>query len=183
MRDRLGLAAYLAAVVAATLVHAPVLLAAGLALALLAAGRGALRLVRRALFAVLPFLLVLNLSLLALPMAGGGSRAAYLLRTDLRLLFIASLSLLLVERVNLFRALAPWRRLSAVLVLAAGQIETGRRLLADFRLALASRSLERPGLALLYRHVGVMGRHFVLRGEAASAELAQALRSRGWDHD
>lgn len=183
MSDRLGLAAYLAAVVAATLVHAPALLAVGLVLALAGAGRGAPRLARRALIAVGPFLLVLNLSLLALPLAGGGSRAAYLLRTDLRLLLIASLSLLLAQRVNLFRALAPWRRLSAVLVLAAGQIETGRRLLTDFRLALASRSLERPGLGLLYRHAGVMGRHFILRSEAASAELAQALRSRGWDHD
>jgi len=183
MRDRLGLAAYLAAVIAATWIHAPAQLGVGLLLVLAVAGRQAPRLARRALLTVLPFLLVLNLSLLALPLAGGGSRAAYLLRTDLRLALIASLSLLLVQRVNLFRALAPWRRLSALLVLATSQIETGRRLLADFRLALASRSLERPGLGLLYRHAGVMGSYFIQRSEAASAELAQALRSRGWDHD
>ncbi|MBM4116259.1 ABC transporter permease [bacterium] len=183
MKDRLLLALYLAAVVAATLVHAPALLGAGLLLVLALAGRGAPRLLGRVLLAVGPFLLVLNLSLLALPPAGGGSRAATLLRTDLRVLLIASLSLLVAQRVNLFRALAPWRGLSALLVLAAGQIQIGRRLLADARLALASRSLERPGLALLYRHAGAMGIALIRRSEAASAELAQALRSRGWDHD
>lgn len=183
MSDRLLLALYLAAVIAATFVHAPALLGGALLLALAAAGRGAARLLGRLLLTVGPFLLVLDLSLLVLPIAGGGSRADTLLRANLRVLLIASLSLLLARRVNLFRALAPWRGLSALLVLAAGQIQVGRRVLADARLALASRSLERPGLALLYRHAGATGRTLFQRSEAASAELAQALRSRGWDHD
>lgn len=183
MKDRLLLALYLAAVLAATLVHAPALLGGALLLAIAAAGRGAPRLLGRMLLGVGPFLLLLDLSLLGLPLAGGGSRADYVLRTDLRIFLIASLSLLVAQRVNLFRALAPWRGLSALLVLAAGQIQIGRRLVADARLALASRSLERPGLALLYRHAGAMGRTLFQRSEAASAELAQALRSRGWDHD
>ncbi|MCB9513736.1 MAG: ABC transporter permease [Candidatus Latescibacteria bacterium] len=181
MKDRLGLALYLAAVVAATLIHRPLLLGAGLAVAVLAAGRAAPRVGRRALVASLPFLVVLDLSLL-LPLTEG-SRAAYLLRTDLRLLLLAWLSALLVERVNLFRALAPFRRLSALLVLASGQVLLLRRVLGDFRLALASRSPSRPTLRLLYRQTAATARHFLVRSESDGLELAQALRSRGFDLD
>ncbi len=183
MRDRLLLGLYLAAIIAATLVHRPTLLAGGLLLVALLSGREAARIGRGALLAVLPFAGVLSLSMLAAGHLAGGSVPAYLLRMNLRLLLLTWMSLLLTRRVNLFRALAFSPRLSALLVLASGQIRVTRRLLAEFRLALASRSPERPGLRLLYQHAGATGRHFLRRSLRDGEELAQALRSRGFDLD
>ena len=179
MRDRLLLGLYLAAIIAATLVHRPTLLAGGLLLVALLSGREAARIGRGAL----PFAGVLSLSMLAAGHLAGGSVPAYLLRMNLRLLLLTWMSLLLTRRVNLFRALAFSPRLSALLVLASGQIRVTRRLLAEFRLALASRSPERPGLRLLYQHAGATGRHFLRRSLRDGEELAQALRSRGFDLD
>ena len=56
-----------------------------------------------------------------------------------------------------------------------------RGLLDDQRLALASRSPDRPGLGELYRHAAAGGAQFLRRAEAAGGELAQALRARGFD--
>ncbi|HDP88790.1 MAG TPA: ABC transporter permease [Thioalkalivibrio sp.] len=180
MRDRLFLLVYLAAVVTATLVHAIPLLAAGLALVALLAWRRAAAVLRRALLAVLVFNLLISVSYVIVGLVRGDLAWDYLVLINLRVLLITSMTFLLIERINAFRALAFSPTLAYLLTLASTQLLTFRRLYEDMRLALVSRSLGRLGLRQLYRHGAASGSFFVDRALSSATESAQAMRSRGF---
>lgn len=182
-RDRLLLLGYGAGILAGTLVHDPAWLAAGLGLVLAAAGREAWGLLRRALLAILAFNAVISLSYGLMAWWQDSSPWETLLRLNLRVLLLTSLSFLFIARANLFRALDFSRSLSYVLALAYSQALTFRRTHDDFRLALASRSLRRPGLLDRYRASAAAASWFLEKSLHAATQSAQALRSRGFFHD
>jgi len=182
-RDRCRLFLYLIAVVAVTLIHSPAWLAVGLGLTLLASGREAAQILRRAIFAVLAFNLLISLSYAMLAWLHDISPWQTLLRLNLRVLLLTALSFLCIARVNLFRALDFSPSLTYALGLAYSQALTFRRAHADFRLALASRSLKRPSLIDRYRASAAAAAWFLEKALHAAAQSAQALRSRGFFHD
>ena len=182
-RDRLLLLGYGAGILAGTLVHDPSWLAAGLALVLTAAGREAWRLLRRALLAILAFNAVISLSYGIMAWWQDTSPWETLLRLNLRVLLLTSLSFLFIARANLFRALDFSKSLTYVLVLAYSQALTFRRAHDDFRLALASRSLRRPGLLDRYRASAAAASWFLEKSLHAATQSSQALRARGFFHD
>jgi cobalt/nickel transport system permease protein len=182
-RDHAYLLFYLSAVLAATCVHDPAWLAAGLALTLLAAGGEAWRLLRRVLLAVLAFNAVISLSYAAMAWMRDFSPWETLLRLNLRVLLLTTLTFLFIARANLFRALDFSKSLTYVLGLAYSQALTFRRAHEDFRLALASRSLRRPGLLDRYRASAAAVSWFLDKSLHAAVQSSQALRSRGFFHD
>lgn len=182
-RDRLHLLLYLASVLAATLVHSPSFLAVGLGLVLLVAGRDALPLLRRALLTVLAFNAVISLSYGAMAWLRDISPWETLLRLNLRVLLLTTLSFLFITRTNLFHALDFSKSLTYVLGLAYSQAMTFRRAHEDFRMALASRSLKRPGLRDRYRASAAAVSWFLEKSLHAATQSSQALRSRGFFHD
>jgi cobalt/nickel transport system permease protein len=157
MSARAWLAAYLVAIVAATFIHAPALLAALLAIALAAAGPSRWRLLRKTLWAVLAFNLTIS--------------AGYALRVFLGFWF--------VSRFDLPAALAGWPTATLVATLALGQIRSLERIVGDFRLAFASRSVTPPRLADRARHAGVQGIALLDKSMVAATESTLAMRSRG----
>lgn len=181
-RQRQLLAAYGAALVALSFLHHPGLLAVLLALALLAARQEAGPLLRRSLGAILIFNLSVSLGYLLLAswqgLPGAGT-ARFLLTLNLRVLLMVFLGCWLVRRVNLLAALAPWPTATLILTLALGQIETYRRLVADFRLAFLSRHPAPPRLQARLQHGAGQAATLLDKSMAASTEASQALRSRG----
>lgn len=182
-RDRALLVLYLATVVATTLVHDPLWLAAALCAVLLLAGRQAGELARRALRVILVFNLAVSLGYGLLAGLRGFSPWETLLLINLRVLVLALLSFLFIARVNLFRALDFSPTLIWLLALAYGQALGFRRVHADFRLALVSRSLARPRLMDRYRASAAAAAWFMDKAYAAARERAQALRARGFFRD
>jgi cobalt/nickel transport system permease protein len=183
MRDRVALLLYVAAIVAATCVHDPRLLAAGIALAGLLAGRDAARLARRAALAILVFNSAVTISYVVLASLHGELSLGFLLLINLRVFLLTYLTFLFQRRVNLFRALAFSPTLLHILAVAYGQIVTFRRLLADFRLALRSRRIDRLGLRDLYRHGAATAAFFLGKSLRDATEIGQAMTSRGFFHD
>ncbi len=182
-RDQTYLLLYLAAIVAATLIHAPLWLAAGLALVLLMAGREAGSLLRRAVLTVLAFNTVISLSYLGMAWWQEISPWQTLLRLNLRVILLTSLSFLFIARVNLFAALGFSKNLTYVLGLAYSQTLTFRRAHDDFRQALTSRSIKRPGLLDRYRASAAAVSWYIEKSLHAATQSSQALRSRGFFHD
>jgi cobalt/nickel transport system permease protein len=180
MSDRVGLLAYLAAVVAVTGVHSPAALAGGLAVAVLIAGRRRWRYARRALLAVALFNGVVTLSYAALALWQGRFSGEYVLLLNLRVLLLTYLTFLAADRVNLLRALAFSPTLGYLVSLAYSQSLTFRRVFQDFRQALASRSLEPPSARAVLRHGAATGSYFVDKSLQETAAIGQALRSRGF---
>jgi cobalt/nickel transport system permease protein len=182
-REHLFLAAYVAVVLALTLVHDPSALAAALTAALALAGRDAPVILRRTLHAVLIFNLAVSLGYLI--QIGPSHPAVWetLLRLNLRVLAITVLTFVFIARVNLFRALDFSRTLTYLLGMAYSQTLGFRRVQGDFREALISRSLHRPRLGDRFRASAAAASWFVDKGLARARESAQALRARGFFHD
>ncbi len=182
-RDHAYLLLYASAILAATLIHDIAWLAAGLALVLLTAGRDAGKLLRRAVLTVLAFNAVVSLSYAAMAWLHGIAPWETLARLNLRVLLLTTMTFLFIARANLFRALDFSRSLTYVLGLAYSQAMIFRRAHDDFRLALASRSLRRPGLLDRYRASAAAASWFLDKSLHAAAQSSQALRSRGFFHD
>lgn len=191
-RDRTLLLAYLAAVIAVSLVHNAPLLAGALVLALASAGRRAGPLAGRVLRTTGPYLAAVAAGWLfvaaAAPAhlpggtAGAGSAAAWpaLARLVLRVLLLATLALRVLPAVSLPRALAFSRTLRYVLVLATSQVLAFRRLFGDFRLALTARTPRRVGPRTAVRHGAATAAWFLRRAEHDAGTLTQALEARGF---
>jgi cobalt/nickel transport system permease protein len=88
LTPRAWLALYLATLVAITFIHQPAVLAALLAVALVAAGRGRWRLLRRSLYAILAFNLTVSAGYVAVALWQGLFAADYLVLANLRVLLM-----------------------------------------------------------------------------------------------
>jgi cobalt/nickel transport system permease protein len=183
MRARVALIAYLTAIVLATGVHEIGLLAAGLGLVLALAGRDWLRILRRALIAILLFNVVVTLSYAVIASLQGTFSPGFVLLVNLRVLLLTCLTFLFVARVNPFEALAFSRSLTYLFTLAYSQSMAFRRALEDFRLAFRSRRIERAGLRDRYRHSARVGVHFLDKSLHQATEITQVMRSRGFFDD
>jgi len=180
VRDRAAFAAYLAAVVAITLIHDVLWLGAGLLVAVLVSGRQAPALLRRTLLPILFFNLAVSLGYIAAGLLGGELRWGYLALMNLRVVLLTFLTFLMVSRVDLLRALGFSRTLTYLIVLALSQIMTFRRLHQEFRLAGESRRLRRPRLRDGYTQGAVVAVQFYDKAEQGAGEIALAMRSRGF---
>ncbi len=173
------LVAYLAAVVAATFVHAPIALAAALALALAAVGRDRWRLLKRTLLAILAFNLTVSLGYAAVALWRGDFNPHYLLLVNLRVLLLVFLGIWFAARVDVVAAIGVSPTLTFVATLTLGQLRAFERIVKDFALAFASRNPAPPRLVDRARHAAAQGIALMDKTQAAATESALAMRSRG----
>jgi cobalt/nickel transport system permease protein len=94
-------------------------------------------------------------------------------------LLLVYLGFWVVSRVNLAASLDFSPTLAFLVTLGVGQIQALRRLVNDFRLALASRNPGRARFGDRTRAAGALGGHLLDKSLAASTEITQAMRSRG----
>lgn len=181
--ERAALAAYLAGVVALTSVHDARVIGAALAVTLAAAGRRGPRLLARVARSVGVFCLVVSASYAALTVPAGQFSGGYLALVNLRVAALTALTFLVVERVNLARALGFSRALLYLVTLASSQALTLRKVAEDYRLALTSRTINRLGLRDRYRHSAASAARLLAKALHQSGEIALAMRARGFFED
>ncbi len=179
-RDRLLFIGYLLLVLLMTTWHQPWLHTGIIGACLLLAGNQGLRLAGRALLAVLLFSGGVSLGYWLFAWWQGVSPWDYLARLNLRVFSLTLLTFLMMQRVNIFRALDFSPGLSYLLIIASGQIQTLRELYRDFRLAWRSRELNSPGLIQQQRQVGALGSCLLDKSLVRSREVGLAMRSRGF---
>ena len=173
------LVAYALVVVAITFVHVPAVLAGLLVIAAIAAGNTRWQLLRRALAAILAFNLTVSLGYALVAGMRGEFVFDYLVLINLRVLLLVFLGFWFVRRVNLINALSFAPGLAWAATLAVGQIQSFRRVIGDFGLALVSRSPEPPRLSDRMHSASAQGRDLLDKSVAAAQESALAMRSRG----
>lgn len=171
--------AYAAALVAASCVHLPALLAAALGIALVAAGRMRWQLLKRSLLALAVFNLSVSLGYTLVALWQQNFVAETLLLLNLRALLMVFLGFWLVSRIDLLALLAGWPTLSLCATLAIGQIRAYQRVLEEFRMAFASRNPQPPRLIDRARHAGAQGGALLDKSLTSAGEVALAMRSRG----
>ncbi|MBK5969286.1 MULTISPECIES: hypothetical protein [Thiorhodovibrio] len=180
MKDRLLLLGYAIAVVAATSVHNPWWLAAGLLLVAVLAGRQAPTIGWRALRAVLFFSLVISVGYAAGALFGQAVSLDYLILVNIRVYLLIFLTFTLASKIDILRALSFSRNLSYLVTLVLSQIIPFRRLFEDLRLAAESRRLRRLRLRERYLQSAAAAVHLFDRAEHDAREIALAMRSRGF---
>lgn len=180
MKDRLLLLGYLALVVTATLVHDVRLLLAGTLLLVVPGFGPGPRTWLRALRAVLPFLVAVDLGYLLVAWGELDEARRVLPLVNARTMFLVVLAFRVLPAIDLQRALGFSPTLRFVLILATSQVLAFRRLFTDFQQALAARTTRRPGLRTSLRQGAALGAFFLRRAEHDATEITQALTARGF---
>ncbi|MDQ7005822.1 MAG: ABC transporter permease [Acidobacteriota bacterium] len=183
MKPRLLFALWALAVVGATLIHDPWLLAAAAAGALLAAGRRAPRVLARAALAVGPVVLAVGGGWWIARRLAGGSPWPVITLVAVRVLLIAVLTQVWLLRVDPLRAVAFSPTLTFLLTAAWSQWLVLRRLHGEMRAALTSRLLRPAGRTLLWRHAAAQAATVLERSLARAEQTTDAMRSRGFFDD
>lgn len=181
-RSRALLGAWLIAIFAISAVSDLRLLGAAGAAAALLFRHGLLRNARRVLRSVVP--LTVGLSLVSWAwlrlVASRPPELAPFLALGLRTVLVAFLTFAVLERVDLFRALAPWPTATRLLAVTLAQIHALRLLATESLLGLRSRMPRRPHTLDVVRGAGgITGAIFTLSARNAR-DISDAMRSRGF---
>jgi cobalt/nickel transport system permease protein len=181
-RDRLRLAAWLAAIFALSACRDLGWLGCAALLAGVVLWRGAGRNLRRTLRSIVPVTAtfwLLSLGWLRL-LGGAWPPVEPFLALALRTALIGFLTFSVLDRVALLRALAPWPALSRLLVVALAQIHALRLLATESRDGLRSRLPRRPGALDLLRGAGGLTAALFTLSARNAREIGEAMRSRGF---
>lgn len=178
-RAKLWLGLYLAAVVAITMVHAPLVLGSVLCLVVAAAGNERWKLLRRTVLAVIAFNLTVNLGYAIIALWQGAFVPGYLVLVNLRVVLLVFLGFWFVSAVDILAALGDWPLARLLATLAIGQIKTFERVLRDFQLAFESRNLTQPRLIDKARSAAAQTQTLLDKSIASANDAAMAMRSRG----
>jgi hypothetical protein len=183
MRDRFLAVLYLVAVVTISATQDIRALAVCCALILLAGGRRSPRLARRALLATGFFTGLVSVAWLVAALFKGTVPTEALIRLNLRVFAMTTLTFVAVARLDLRQITAFAPRLQTLVVLILAQIGVYRRLLGDFRMATRSRTFRRPALRESVGKGAAVGATFLRRAEHEAAQLTQGMVSRGFFDD
>lgn len=181
-RDRALLAAGIAAAFALSSATDPRVLGGAAVAAALVFRRGAARAARRIARTVLPVAAGLSLASWAwLRLVSGVPVDAWaLVALGLRAVVIAFVTLSVLARVDLLRALEPWPTAVRLLVITLAQVHALRLLANESLDGLRSRLPRRPRTVDVVRGAGgITGALFTLQARNAR-EISDALRSRGF---
>jgi cobalt/nickel transport system permease protein len=182
-KDRAVILLYVAAVVLVTTVHDIRFLIAGMLIILFLSGGDFWRIAKRAALAIALFNSIVTISYCILSVIQGSFTVYYVTLINVRVFLLTSMTFLVRERINPFRALGFSKSVLYLLTLAYSQVLTVSRLFDEFRLALRSRSLNRPTLRNIYRHGASTGVFFLSKSLNDTREITQAMRSRGFFDD
>jgi len=156
-------------------------LAAATAAALLVFQRGAPTEARRVLVGVFPVSLGLSLaSWCWLAWRDGAPPVAPYAALVLRAVLIAFVTLSVLRRVDLLRALAPFPTLNRLLVLCLAQIHALRMLARESTLGLRSRLPRRPRTRDVLRSSGAITVALLTLSARNARDVGDAMRSRGF---
>lgn len=183
MNARGWLFVYATAVLTASFVHVPAILAAGLSCALVLAGKPRWRLLKRTIWAILAFNLTVSLGYVMVANWQGNFRADYLLLVNLRVVLLVYLGFWFASRVDMVATLYGWPTLELLANLALSQTRLFSRIVHDFRLAFESRNPARPRLADRARNAAAQGQTLLDKSLASGTEVTLAMRSRGMFDD
>jgi cobalt/nickel transport system permease protein len=173
----------LAAVLLITSIHDIRLYVIVLAALVVAARRDVAKIAKKAFLAVAIFNIVITVSYVVITLMRGDFSLHYVALINLRVFLLTFMTFLFVSNINPFKALAFSRSLQYVLILAYSQVLTLRRLFEEFRLALKSRSPVRPAARDLYRHGATTGAFLLHKSLSDTADITQAMKSRGFFND
>ena len=170
---------YFASIVVFSFVHKPLWLGGFLGASFILCGKKRINILKKTLFAALPFTGCVSVAYSALSLWQGTFSADYLYLVNTRVLLLVFLGFWLISTLNLSDSLASFPLLRLVATLATSQIKTFERLLAEAKLAFQSRNVIKPNYLAKMRHASAKTHTLFDKSLASSEEVTLAMRSRG----
>ncbi len=183
MKDKLLFFIYIFCVILLTSVH-NVYFFIGFSLFLFVLSfRDFFEILKKSIFSILLFNSIISISYVIYSNLKGIEWFDYIILINLRVFSLTFLTFLFIRNVNLFKALSFSRNLTYLLVLSYSQILTFKKYFTDFKMALKSRTIEKPKRKDLYNFVSTVFYFFVNKSINNSKEISQAMKSRGFFND
>ncbi|WOE69163.1 hypothetical protein RZR97_08575 [Hydrogenimonas thermophila] len=180
-RDQIILLFYISALVLFTSIHKPMLLLFALVTLFLVAGRSFFYLFKRTVKSLFISLLVVSLSYLAMGLFKKID-PNFLILLNLRVVLLTFMTFLMLERINLFKALSFSKQLSALVAIAFSQMTIFRRTFSEFKMGYASRTVK-PTFSTWLISLKAALLYFLNKTLHTSKEITNGMKSRGFFND
>jgi len=138
---------------------------------------------KKSVLSILLFNSVVSISYIAYSIFKGTEWIDYIILINLRVFSLTFLTFLFISKVNLFKALSFSKTLTYLLVLSYSQILMFKKYFYDFKMALKSRTIEKPKRKDLYNFISTVSYFFLNKSINNSKEISQAMKSRGFFND
>ncbi len=183
MRDKVLFFLYIFSVIALTSIHNIYFFAVSILLFCFLAGKDIFSILKKSVLSILVFNSIVSISYILYSIFKGTEWIDYVVLINLRVFSLTFLTFLFIEKVNLFKALSFSKTLTYLLVLSFSQILMFKKYFIDFKMALKSRTIEKPKQRELYNFISTVFYFFLNKSINNSKEISQAMKSRGFFND
>jgi len=180
-REQVILLFYLLALVLFTSIHEPMLLLLALVTLFLIAGKSFFYLFKKTLKSLFVTLVVVSLSYLTMGLFKKID-PNFLILLNLRVVLLTFMTFLMLERVNLFKALSFSKQLSALVAIAFSQMTIFRRTFTEFKMGYSSRTVK-PTFSTWLISLKAALLYFLNKTLHTSKEITNGMKSRGFFND
>ncbi|SFP18943.1 hypothetical protein [Hydrogenimonas thermophila] len=180
-RDQVILLFYLLALVLFTSIHEPMLLLLGLSILFLVSGKSFFYLFKKTVKSLFITLIVVSLSYITMGLFKKID-PNFLILLNLRVVLLTFMTFLMLERVNLFKALSFSKQLSALVAIAFSQMTIFRRTFSEFKMGYASRTVK-PTFSTWLISLKAALLYFLNKTLHTSKEITNGMKSRGFFND
>ena len=180
MKDKLLFVLYLLSIVILTSVHDIWFFVAFLSFLFVFAGKNIFSILKKTALSIILFNSIISISYIIYSVLKNQEWFEYILLLNLRVFTITFMTFLFINRVNIFKALSFSKTLQFLLVLSYSQILTYKKSFNEFKLALKSRTIQKPERKDMYNFISRVFYFFLNKSMNNSKEISQAMKSRGF---
>ncbi len=183
MKDRVVFFFYIAFVVLLTSIHSLYFLVGFALFLFLLSFREFFILLRKTVISIFLFNSFISISYVIFSILENKQWLDYVLLLNLRVFCLTYLTFFIISKINLFNALSFSKTLTFLLVLSYSQILNFQKNFFDFKLALKSRTIEKPTKRDIYNYISSVFFYFFNKSLKISEEISKAMKSRGFFND
>ncbi len=180
MKDKLFFVLYLLGIIALTSVHNLWFFLGFLFVLFVLSGKSIVPVLKKTVLSIILFNSIVSISYIIYSIFKNQEWFEYILLLNLRVFTITFMTFLFIDRVNIFKALSFSKTLQFLLVLSYSQILTYKKSFNEFKLALKSRTVQKPERKDMYNFISRVFYFFLNKSMNNSKEISQAMKSRGF---
>ena len=180
MKDKLFFVLYLLGIIALTSVHNLWFFVVFLSFLFVFSGKDIFSILKKTAFSIILFNSIVSISYIIYSVLKNQEWFEYIILLNLRVFTITFMTFLFIQKINIFKALSFSKTLQFLLVLSYSQILIYKKSFNEFKLALKSRTIQKPERKDMYNFISRVSYFFLNKSINNSKEISQAMKSRGF---
>ena len=180
MKDKLFFVLYLLSIVILTSVHNLWFFVVFLSFLFVFSGKDIFSILKKTVLSIILFNSIISISYIIYSVLKNQEWFEYILLLNLRVFTVTFMTFLFIQKINIFKALSFSKTLQFLVVLSYSQILTYKKSFNEFKLALKSRTIQKPERKDMYNFISRVFYFFLSKSMNNSKEISQAMKSRGF---